>query len=132
MRRTMIVGLALLIAASTAYSQQAGPQAKPESSVDIAVKAAAKRKARTKAKAQARSQAYAAIQRQAQEAQAQAQVQAQMAEVNRQLRGRPKVIPHSPCALIHSPAGMHLGAGSRSDVRADRLPVSVPLVSSSS
>jgi hypothetical protein len=45
------------------------------------------------------------------------------------LRGRPRVIPHSKCALIHSPPGMYLGAGSRSDVGADRLSVPVPLLS---
>jgi hypothetical protein len=68
MRRTMIVGFALLIAASEASAQLAEP---PQSSVDIAVKAAAKRKART----QAQRQSFA--QRQAQ-AQAIAQQQAEL------------------------------------------------------
>ncbi len=87
MRRTMIVGFALLIAASGASAQQAGPpakpvlkaeatppakelnavpQAQPETSADIAARVAVKRKAQ----AQVRRRSFA--QRQAQ-AQAQAQ-----------------------------------------------------------
>jgi hypothetical protein len=83
MRRTMIVGFALLIAASGASAQQAGPpakpvlkaeatppakelnavpQAQPETSADIAVKAAAKRKTQ----AQVRRRSFAQRQAQAQ------------------------------------------------------------------
>ncbi len=88
MRRTMIVGFALLIAASGASAQQAGPpakpvlkaeatppakelnavpQAQPETSADIAARAAVKRKAQ----AQVRRRSFAQLQ-----AQAQAQAQA--------------------------------------------------------
>jgi acyl-CoA reductase-like NAD-dependent aldehyde dehydrogenase len=96
----MIVGFALLIAASGASAQQAGPpakpvlkaeatspakelnavpQAQPETSADIASKVAAKRKAQT----QVRRRSFA--NRQAQ-AQAQAQALAEQQEIQRQQR----------------------------------------------
>ncbi len=94
MRRTMIVGLALLIAASGASAQQAGPpakpvlkaeatppakelnavpQAQPETSADIAARVAVKRKAQAQVKrrsfanrqAQAQAQAQAIAEQQA-------------------------------------------------------------------